>query len=492
MSILIKNGTVYDGTGAPPQRTDVLIQETKIARLGSFRKDSVSTTIDATGAIVTPGFIEVGFNGEGPNGILNPASASPLLGKGVTTVIGGNDGVSFAPFSSKTGAAMREWGSALPNAHWSSVKEFLAILEKRELGVNWGTLVGGYTLRSACGADPGRDMTVHQIEAAKRLLSQSLLEGALGCSIDMSLPHSETMPLSECITLFKVIAEKKATGVFRPRVTDDNPIAPIEEAFVIARESNANIELRHPQSLFVTEEYEDALRLLDQEVESTNTHFDVCPFPVATLPLTAFLPHWFREGSLNAMTSALGEKHAKDRLIAHFRKITKQKGERMVIADVPPSLNFLRGTTLSSFAADRGIQLPRAILAFMHLTKLRARISYEGVRKSAFEHLLSHPRSLVSLHGHMTRKEEHPIRTLLEWAEKKKMPLEKMIYKLSGLPSEKYGIEKRGALKEGYYADLVILRDYRPETVFVNGTQAMEGGILKNASRGRVIRAPHP
>lgn len=493
MDILIKNGTVYDGTGAPPQKTDVLIQETKIARFGSFRKENANLTIDATGAVVAPGFIEIGFDAEGPNGILNSASALSLLEKGTTTVIGGNDGISFAPFSSKTGAVMREWKNKLPNAHWESVKEFLAMLETRNLGVNFGTLVGGYTLRSACGAVPGRDMTARQIEAAKHQLARSLAEGALGCSIDMSLPHSETMPLSECIAFFKLVAEKKAVGVFRPRVSDENPITPIEEAFILARESNASIELRHPQSLFTAEGYEDALRLLDQEVENTNTHFDVYPSPTATLPLTAFLPHWFREGNLKAMTNALKEKHAKDRLVAHFRKITKQKGEKIIITEVPPSLNFLRGTTLSSFAADRGIQLPRALLALMHLTGLRAYLSYEGVRKSAFEHLLTHPRALITLHNHaIARGEEHSLYALFEWAGKKKVPLEKVIHKLTGLPAEKYHIENRGILKEGNRADLVILRDFKPETVFVNGVQAIEGGVLKNASGGKIIRAPRP
>ncbi|GEM_PF-1198590 len=492
MSILIKNGTVYDGTGAPPQKTDVLLQETKIARFGSFRRESANVTIDATGAIVTPGFIEIGFDAEGPNGILNPASAFSLLGKGITTVIGGNDGISFAPFSSKTGAAMREWGSMSPNVHWSSMKEFLAILEAKRLGVNFGTLVGGYTLRSMCGAQPGGDMTIQEIEAAKHHLTKSLLEGALGCSINMALPHSETMPLSECISLFKVIAEKKAVGVFHPRISDENPVVPIEEAFVLARESNVNMELRHLQSLFIAEGYEDALQLLDQEVESTNTHFDVCPSPTALLPLAAFLPRWFREGNMHAMTNTLKEKHANNRLLAHFKKITKQKGERMIIAEVPSSLNFLRHTTLSSFAVDRGVQLPRALLLLMRLTGLRGSISYEGVRKAAFEHLLTHPRALVTLHNHTSEKEGHPVRMFFEWAEKKKMPLEKAIYKLTGLPAEKYRIEKRGVLKEGNHADLVILRDFKPETVFVNGARAIEGGILKNASAGRIVRASHP
>lgn len=72
------------------------------------------------------------------------------------------------------------------------------------------------------------------------------------------------------------------------------------------------------------------------------------------------------------------------------------------------------------------------------------------------------------------------------------MPLEKAIQKLTGLPAEKYRIEKRGVLKEGNYADLVILRDFKPEAVFVNGVQAIEKGALKNASAGRIIRFPRP
>ncbi len=479
MSILIKNGTVYDGTGAPPQKMDILIREARIVRCGTLSKDSAETLLDATGAIVAPGCIDT-VSGEGVHGGFDPDADTKLLEKGVTTILGGVSGISSVPFSSRTGSLMREWSAERRwNVHWNSVREFLRVLERRPHTLNFGTFVGLGTLRSACGVPYGNDMTFRELESATALLRRSLAEGAFGLSAHLSMPHSETIAFHELVRLFKVVAEKKGTGILEARFPDKGAIPALEEFFDLARSSHARVVLHNAQSLFGGNDKEEALAFLERETANLDAYFDTVPFPSLRLPLTAFLPRWLREGNRAAMEAAMRERHGKERLLAHFKNTMKGKGEKLVIADVPPPLSFLRGTTLAAFAEHHGVSLQRALYLFMRLTRFRAHLLVPQPHTRIFEALLANPHGIVT--GDFKA-------LLARAADDERVPLEKWIRKMTGLPAEKFRIPKRGVLKEGNFADIVVLRDAKPETVIVNGVQTVRDGVsLHGRYAGRVL-----
>ncbi|PIY95640.1 aminoacylase, partial [Candidatus Jorgensenbacteria bacterium CG_4_10_14_0_8_um_filter_39_13] len=175
MALLIKQGLIYDGTDAPPVKQDIFIRGQQIVRLGSFSSKDAETVIDARGAVVTPGFIDLTNAADHYFSIFTDPFQEDLIKQGVTTIIGGNDGFSLAPFFSDSLNYLRRRKSVFQkiNVHWQTVKEFLKVLEKRGLGVNFGTLVGYSTLRHFLGGEEFRDLTENELAFLKKIIIQS-------------------------------------------------------------------------------------------------------------------------------------------------------------------------------------------------------------------------------------------------------------------------------------------------------------------------------
>ncbi|MEK7086683.1 MAG: aminoacylase, partial [Patescibacteria group bacterium] len=182
-TILIKNGLIYDGSGCEPLKADILVRGERIASIGNFGKRRADKTIDAQGAIVAPGFIDINSECDHSFGIFLEPYQENHIKQGVTTVIGGNRGISLAPVSRAALDFMRNWLGSFPvNVNWHSVKDFLRVLQKRGLGVNFGTVVGSATIRQSVVGDRNRDLTDNEIELCKNILSRSLDDGAFGFS----------------------------------------------------------------------------------------------------------------------------------------------------------------------------------------------------------------------------------------------------------------------------------------------------------------------
>lgn len=183
MTILIRNGLVYDGSGEPPQKQDVFVRGKRITRLGNLSKINADINIDANGAMVTPGFIDINSTSDHYLSLFYEPYQEDFVRQGVTTAIGGNCGVSLAPLMDGSLASIDTWGNpSRININWRSVKEFLSLLAKRGLGVNFGTLAGYETVRRAITKDELRDLTDSEIEAFKEILKRAFNEGAFGLS----------------------------------------------------------------------------------------------------------------------------------------------------------------------------------------------------------------------------------------------------------------------------------------------------------------------
>ncbi len=174
MATIIKNGLVYDGSGDAPTKTDIIIQEDHIARMGSFPNAKAENVIDATGAIVTPGFIDVNTYADQYGTLFNDSHQAPFIEEGITTIVGGNCGESLAPFTRHTLDFSAHWRGAETNKDWNSTGRFLRSLKKRKLGVNFGTLVGYTTIRRAVLGDARRDLTNAEFKTSLRMAEQAL------------------------------------------------------------------------------------------------------------------------------------------------------------------------------------------------------------------------------------------------------------------------------------------------------------------------------
>jgi N-acyl-D-amino-acid deacylase len=500
VTLLIKNGLVYDGSGSPPVQKDIFIQGERIARLGNFSRKSADTVLDATGAIVTPGFIDINTDSDHYLSLFYEPHQHDFIKQGVTTIIGGNCGASLAPLLDGSLDSIRKWGvPSRINVNWQSVKEFLDILEHQGLGVNFGTLVGHSTVRRALVEEHSRDLTDAEINVFRDILIQSFKDGAYGFSTGLSYIHSRKVSYYEIKMLAEVTALFGRVYATHLRNYDTTLLSSLEEAIDIAKETGVNLEISHLEPLRgYAQLYLQASEILHKASTEIGVNFDVYPFNSTALALYTFLPPFIQEGNLEIMLERISSPLTEGRVLEY---LTQYADKEMTIGHVnDETLKFLEGKSLKDYAANEGMDFAKAFLKFMRITRLRAIIFYKNIDTTLLESFLSHPHSIISSNGtslsDLEFKHERNYSTfpvfLKMVAEKNLMPLEAAIAKVTSVPAKKYRIRERGVLKSEYFADIVVLKDSVPRDVVLNGELAMQNGQMRNNLNGQILRCVTP
>jgi N-acyl-D-amino-acid deacylase len=486
---LIKNGLVFDGEGGAPIKTDVLLTNGRIARLGNFSKTHVGVVVDATGSLVMPGFIDISNDSDHYLSVFHTPHLEELVRQGVTTIMCGNCGSSLAPLLDGSLESMRKWSEPSGvNVNWHSVGEFLSVLEKRGIGVNFGTLVGHSTIRRAITKERFRDLTDREMDALFEIVKASIDDGAFGFSTGLSYVHASRVPYYEIERLVRATAAKNGIYATHVRNAEEGIVESIEETLEIAKRTGVNVEISHLEPLKdFGEQYERALSAIEDESAKSHVHFDVYPFDATALALYEFLPGWMQEGGLELMLSKINEKKTDSRLLEYFLRFTSRD---IVIGHVANrTLKFLEGKTLKSFAESHDMPLNVALLHLMKVTALRAVLFYRNVDTKALGAFLTHPNAIISSDGVNFRDQATFPAYIKYVTEKKVAPLEQAIKKITSLPAKKFGIARRGIIKEGCFADIVVLKDGIPQHVFVNGIHALKDGTAMKTLSGNALRS---
>ncbi|MCP6719786.1 MAG: hypothetical protein KJI72_00465 [Patescibacteria group bacterium] len=512
MTVLIKNGLVYDGSGETPVKKDILVRGERIVRISdNMPKRQADLIVDAVGAIVTPGFIDINASLDHYLNIFTDSTLEGYIRQGVTTVIGGNCGASLAPLFSGSLAPIRKWGNVSEiNINWHSLAEFFLTLEKQGLGVNFGTLVGHSTIRRALTGETPRDLTDSELEILKETLTQAFKDGAYGFSTGLEYVHSKMVPHHEIAELVQVTAKEKRVYATHLRELGNGLKKSFQEVIDIAKLTGANIEISHFQPLKgFDKNYLKAKEVIEREMAETSINFDCYPSDKLAVPIYQFLPDWAKKGNLEAMLRRVNSDHLEKKLLAHFRKVSP---EDVYICHVDKSLKFLVGKSLEEYAGGNNFRSDEALLKLMKLSHLRAVLFHrlvdvgllEGFLTSSYSFIASGEvglpiRPLEIPQGGQTQSkpadsksgcESRVFTEFIKWVKKeKKISMEKAIAKVTSLPAGKYKIEKRGLIKEDNYADIVVLRDDGPSDVLVNGQLALEQGNFKKVLAGNVLRA---
>ena len=489
MPLLIKNGLVYDGTGSVPQKNDILVQGDRIIKIDEALKSSRGEVIDAKENLVLPGFVDIHTHVDENFQIFSHPQFEHFIEEGVTTVVGGNSGRSIAPFFNKREESI--WKQE-ENVNWTSVKEFFSTLSKRKVGINFGTLVGYTSVRQFVTRNTSRDITDEEFVFIKKVLEKSFKEGLLGVSLDIGNLETQLIPFKEIKKVADIVKKHDGVLVITLRNKKDEIVESVKEIIKIAKKSGVRIEINsfYPTNGF-EKQYTEALSLLERKgVEGIN--FDLPPFPVSVVPIQFFLPPWLRGEEIGDVKKMIKTTGVQERVLPSWRYI---HGEKIIIGNLPLNLEFLEGKNLKEFSDSLNTTQSRGLLRLMDLSDMKAICFVENENEKVFKELLLSECSIIASHSAnfvqseaLHRRYRKRFSELLQGTFEGPHAFETLVAKLSGIPAEKYGIKKRGLIKEGYYADIVILKDFAPREVLVNGER-----VLKKAKTlsGHIIRKNH-
>lgn len=521
--IIIKNGTLIDGSGEPMYTADIGIKDDRIAKIGDLSNEKSEVQIDAYERLVCPGFVDVNNHSDTYWRIFSDPYLESLVHQGITTIVGGNCGSSLAPLlGPKAIESVQKWLSINnPSLNWDTMEEFLKMIEKtNKLSVNFATLVGHATLRRSILGDDMRNLTLKEGEFLAKKLGIAMKEGAIGMSSGLVYTHAKSTTQDELINFAKII--KKYGGVYVTHIKneDKNFLESIEDSLEIARQTKVKLHISH---LKVTGEknwhqMESALDAITRAQETgLDVTFDVFPYTNIGSVLYTLLPSWATDGGKKMMLERLKDSKMRAKVVAEM----KESGidfSKIEIASSPLAKSLSR-RKITEIASSQGKSVEEAVLDTLVASEGKVIISMDVLSEKNIEMAIIHPAAIVATNGsgysdtHGTTGEiVHPRsfgtfpRILSKYVQGKKiLKWEEAIKKMTSFPAEKFNIEKRGRLKEKYFADIVIIdrdkiRDLAtPENpyqynkgidlVMVNGQIALVNGSYNGHRAGSVIRS---
>ncbi len=497
--ILIQGANIVDGSGKKSFVADIIVKGDRISAIGNFagKKMSFETVIDGNRAMLTPGFIDIHNTSDHYLGIFTNPSQSDFLLQGITTILGGHCGASLAPLLYGSLEAMGKWTDInLINVNWHSVKEFFEILRQKKIGVNFAMLAGHTTIRRAILGEDLRDLTVREIEVMRGIINKALEEGVFGISTGLAYSHSQRTPYNEIKACAEITATKK--GIYSTHLRDEreNLVESIKETIKISEETGIETLISHLKPLKgSTEEYAKTLELIEKSEARDRIHFTSYPYDTSIVPIYTLLPRWAQNGGFGFMEKHLSNEHSRNRIMEELPEI--KEGE-LVVAQAPGN-EYLIGKSLEEFAKNQGRDMNEGLLELMRVSKLHAIIFYKNIELDWILQSLKNPQNLIATVAtslplnfpslkHARTKNTFP--KFIELITKTKLlGIETAIERVTYTPAKKIGLKERGLIKEGWYADLVLMRENKVNTVLINGKIAVSDGKLKEMGNGKILES---
>ena len=492
MSLLIKGVQIVDGEGSKPYKADVLVQRGVISAIGNLKKRETDITIDGLGHYLTPGFIDVHTNADHYLSLFTNPSGEDFLGQGITTIIGGHCGSSLAPLIYGTLESIRKWADPHDvNVDWHTVAEFLKSLEKVSLGVNFGTLVGHSTIRRALVGGRSR-LLQKELDVFKEMLGQAMSDGAFGFSTGLGYVHGKTASKSELKGLVSVLADFDGVYATHLRNETDKLADSVNEVIEISKSTGVRALISH---LMPIKKYEGKYDLAMENIEkkSREVYFDVYPYESTVRTIYTLLPDWAQVENFEVMLERVRNKKTAALIARDLKGISSLE----IVISGAPHHEYLVGKTLREIADNFKITTARALLHVMDVTDLRATVVYQNVSKKRLLGALVHNRAFIASHGSGVptgefMKHERSTNAFPEYLEMVvgggKLELPEAVARITSKPAQLFNIKKRGVIKEGNAADLVVLgkSDYQVKHVVVGGRvfgrEPTKGEILRHKS----------
>ncbi len=529
---LIRHGGLVDGTGNPWIYADVAITGDKIAFIGHAPANaSAKSVIDANGLVIAPGFIDM--LGQSEWSLLIDKQAFSKITQGITTEITG-EGESIAPQSDRTIAEMKEY---LDHFHltvdWRDLDGYFRRLEKAGSAINLGTYVGAAQLRTIVIGNANRAAAPEELGRMQKLVDEAMRQGALGISSALIYAPGSYASTDELIALAEVAS--KYGGIYASHIRNEgnDEMTALEEAFRIGREAHLPIEIWHLK-VAGRPNWGNMPKVIAAIAQARASGVDVTadqyPYFASGTSLGAVIPAKYHEGGVDGFLGRLRDPAIRAQIRTDLQG-SGGGGENMwrgtggpdgilITSVLDPALRSYQGKTLAQVAQEQHKDPLDTLMdlviagrdnisaAFFSMNEDEVRLAMQqpwvavDCDASAAKPvgLLSegkpHPRAYGTFPRILGRyvRQEHVLR------------LEDAVRKMTSLPAQRVGLDRRGLVREGYFADLTIFDPqkvsdvatfedpHRPsvgiEYVFVNGVLTLEHGQPTGRFGGRPLRGP--
>lgn len=499
--LLIQGGRIIDGSGNPWYEADVGILGERVAAIGDLSNASAARVIDATGLVVSPGFIDP--HTHALRGIFDVPNAESSLLQGVTTLTEGNDGSSPFP-----------------------IDEHYAAIETAQISPNWAVFVGQGTIRMRVIGSEDRAASPSELQRMKEMVAEAMEQGALGISTGLFYVPGSFTPTEEVVELSKVAAEYDGIYISHMREEAAQLLDSVAETIQIGEQADIPVQITHHKVIGVENwgASTESLRMVDEaRARGIDVTIDQYPYTASQTGITALIPQWAQEGGRERMIDRIDSPETRGSVKAAIvDKILFDRGggdPKNVFISRNPRNRSMEGKNLAQLTEEQGMNPTpeNAAEVVMDIVKAGgATAVYHAIGPEDVDNIMRHPAAAIGSDGPVAEfgvGAPHPrqygtfARVLgLYVRERGIISLEEAVRKMSSMSAQRLGIRDRGLLVESYFADVAIFdaeeisdmatfenpHQYAVgmKYVLVNGELVVEDGQHTGRRPGKILYGP--
>ena len=529
---LLRNGTIYDGTGAPPVTADILISGDRITAIGDLSDQTASNTIDLDGLAVAPGFINM--LSWATESLIEDGRSMSDIKQGVTLEVMG-EGTSMGPLSDEmkqTRDTILSTADIHYDIEWTTLGEYLEFLERKGVATNVASFVGSATLRIHAAGYDDRAVTADELAQMKRLLHQAMREGAMGMSAALIYPPATYQSTAELIELCRVVAEHDGMYITHLRSEGAQFLEALDELLQIMRATGVTGEIYHLKAAgsMNWHKMDEVIATVEAaRAEGLPLTADMYTYPYSGTGLASCIPAWAHDGGFDSMIERLKDPDLRERIkadmadpSARWENLFHENGaDGILLAGfAKPELRKYQGMKLSQVMAERGTSAADTAIDLLIEDNSRIFSLYFGMTEDNLRKQVQLPwvsfcsdAGSIATEGAFLSYHPHPraygsfARVIGKYVRDEGLvSLQAAVRRLSGFAADNLKLKDRGYLKPGYFADIAIFDPAQVQDhsapgdphhysegmaqVFVNGVQVLRDGTHTGNLPGRVVRGP--
>jgi N-acyl-D-amino-acid deacylase len=529
---IIRNGLIYDGSGGEPYKADIAVNDDTIAFIGDLSKASAKYEINASGMAVAPGFINM--LSQSDVALLHDGRSQSDIRQGVTLEVMGEGG-SMGPINPRMKQEMQLYqGDIKFNVDWNTLGEYLTGLERKGVSCNVASFVGAAQVREYVIGEDNRAPTPAELDSMKAQVDKAMKEGAMGVSTALIYPPGFFAKTDELVALCKEASKYNGIYISHMRSEGNKLLEAVDELLTISKEAKIPAEIFHLKAGGKDNWHKmDSLikKVEDARKQGLPITADMYTYLAGATGLTASFPPTLQDGGFGKLWQRLHDPVTRKQM-AKAMNTSSQDWENLyfdaggadkvlLLGFKQDSLKKFTGKTLAEVAKIRGTSPEETAMNLIVQDSTRIEVVYFMMNEDNVKKQIALPwvsfgsdeASYTNTDSDYLKSNAHPraygnfARVLGKYArDEKVLSLQRAIYKLAKLPATNLKLQKRGELKVGFYADIVVFDPAKIEDhatyekphqyatgvtqVFVNGTQVLKDGEHTGAKPGRFIKGP--